>query len=58
MDKICMTVLGFAGAFILIKVCMKKRRGCRRSCERRAQQLPQIPQIINQNPIHFVNQQS
>ncbi len=54
MDKLCMTVLGFAGVFILIKVCMKKRRACRRNRER----ITQIPQIVNQNPVHFVNQQS
>ena len=54
MDKLCMTFIGIAGAFMLVKVCMKKRRACRRSCERRAQ----IPQVVNQNPIHFVDQQS
>ena len=53
MSKLCMTFIGLAGAFLLAKVCMKKRRACRRACERRVQ----MPQVVNQNPIYFVDQQ-
>lgn len=35
MNKLCMYFIGIAGTFMLLKVCMKKRRACRRSCERR-----------------------